>query len=124
MIFEDVNAGPQWEGKMPEGWQPPSTGLLEKGFKPVECNVGDLVVIHGSVDHLSLPNVSGATRDTFQLHLVEGPGEGVTWSTGNWLQYPAGKDFPSLRMKGGFKDSEPPSKRLRVGCEVEDPEAV
>lgn len=124
MIFEDVNAGPQWEGKMPEGWQPPSTGLLEKGFKPVECNVGDLVVIHGSVDHLSLPNVSGATRDTFQLHLVEGPGEGVTWSTGNWLQYPAGKLFPSLRMKGGFKDSEPPSKRLRVGCEVEDPEAV
>merc|ERR1719174_992273 len=80
----------KWEGKMPEGWEPPSKGLKEKGFMPVECEVGDLVVIHGQVDHLSLPNKSDRQRETFQLHLVEGPTEGITWADSNWLQYPTG----------------------------------
>ena len=40
---------------------------------------GDLVLIHGAVDHLSLANTSGRSRHTFQLHLVEGPGNGVCW---------------------------------------------
>jgi len=104
MIFETLAPDNlcEWEGKMPDGWQPPSTGLREKGFKAVECEPGDLIVIHGAVDHLSLPNTSGKTRDTFQLHLVEGPREGITWSDRNWLQYPAGKSFPSL-AKGGTK---------------------
>lgn len=101
MIFVDVatEGKIEWEGAMPSGWQPPSAGLLEKGFKPVECEIGDLVVIHGQVDHLSLPNISAKTRDTFQLHLVEGPGCGITWSPKNWLQYPDGKLFPSLAKK-------------------------
>mmetsp|Transcript_59215 Transcript_59215/g.105216 ORF Transcript_59215/g.105216 Transcript_59215/m.105216 type:complete len:338 (+) Transcript_59215:51-1064(+) len=99
MIFENLNSDCKawdWEGKMPSGWTPPSMGLKEKGFQHVECEVGDLVVIHGQVDHMSLPNKSDKPRETFQLHLIEGPGEGITWSPRNWLQYPEGKSFPSL----------------------------
>mmetsp|Transcript_9045 Transcript_9045/g.23670 ORF Transcript_9045/g.23670 Transcript_9045/m.23670 type:complete len:337 (+) Transcript_9045:83-1093(+) len=106
MIFDEVSTDVgtcQWEGKMPEGSEPPSDGLREKGFCPVECEVGDLVVIHGQVDHLSLPNTSSKQRETFQLHLVEGPNEGITWSEKNWLQYPKGKDFPSLHRGGAAK---------------------
>jgi hypothetical protein len=33
---------------------------------------GDLVVIDGAVDHLSLANTSTTSRHTFQLHLIEG----------------------------------------------------
>jgi len=90
----------QWEGIMPSGWEPPnSNGLKERGFVPCECGVGDLVVIHGQVDHLSLPNKSDKQRETFQLHLVEGPGKGITWHADNWLQYPEGKTFPSLKTQ-------------------------
>ena len=46
----------------------------DAGFVPLECGKGDLVLIHGAVDHLSLPNTSGVSRHTFQLHMVEGPG--------------------------------------------------
>jgi len=101
MIFEPNDAESKannWEGKMPSGWEPPSSkGLYDRGFKPLECEPGDLVVIHGQVDHLSLPNTSPKHRETFQLHLIEGPEKGVTWSSRNWLQYPAGTTFPSLR---------------------------
>lgn len=108
MVFEDLSAGErsqawEWEGKMPCGWEPPSEGLRQRGFAPLECEVGDLVVIHGQVDHLSLPNVSKLKRDTFQLHLVEGPGEGIAWSKLNWLQYPGTKPFPRLGASGCAK---------------------
>lgn len=101
MIFEDIDrdraAKPwQWEGEMPAGWEPPSKGLAEKGFIPVECKAGDLVVIHGSADHMSLPNMSVKERQTYQLHLIEGPSEGITWSPRNWLQYSDSKPFPAL----------------------------
>ncbi|EER05322.1 phytanoyl-CoA dioxygenase domain containing protein [Perkinsus marinus ATCC 50983] len=66
-------------------------------FIPVEVDAGDLVVFPGTVDHLSLPNTSPKQRHTYQLHLVEGPEAGITWSKENWLQYPAGKPFPSLK---------------------------
>jgi phytanoyl-CoA hydroxylase len=103
MIFETENPSCEawkWEGKMPSGFEPPeSRGLRETGFVSVECSVGDLVVVHGQVDHLSLTNTSSMQRETFQLHLIEGPGQGVTWSELNWLQYPMGKHFPSLRKK-------------------------
>jgi len=124
MIFEehpcesDREPAFEWDGKMPGGWEPPSTGLREKGFKAIECEAGDLIVIHGSVDHMSLPNVSSKTRDTFQLHLVEGPAEGVTWSERNWLQYPAGKTFPSLRR------SSPAKKRKASSIEQDSPTSI
>jgi phytanoyl-CoA hydroxylase len=67
--------------------------LLSAGFCPVECQAGDLVLFGGELDHLSLPNTSTSPRHTFQLHLVEGPSQGIEWSPYNWLQYPPGKPF-------------------------------
>ena len=64
------------------------------GFVPLPVRAGDLVLIHGQVDHLSLPNSSGKSRHTFQLHMVEGAAAGATWHPRNWLQYAGGKPFP------------------------------
>ena len=61
-----------------------------------ERRAGDLVVIAGTLDHLSLPNASPRDRHTFQLHMVEGPEAGVEWAPENWLQSPGGAAFPSL----------------------------
>jgi Protein involved in biosynthesis of mitomycin antibiotics/polyketide fumonisin len=86
-----------WVGKIPKvDGMTPWDGLLECGFIPVECKAGDLVVFPGELDHLSLPNVSERPRHTFQLHLVEGEGAGVTWAESNWLQYPKGMKFMRL----------------------------
>lgn len=96
MVFEDLSTdckASEWEGKMPKD-------LKEAGFVAAPIEVGDLFVIHGELDHLSLANTSEHERHTFQLHLVEGPGHGVTWSDRNWLQYPPGKQFPSLIQNG------------------------
>uniref|UniRef100_A0A0G4HY71 Fe2OG dioxygenase domain-containing protein n=2 Tax=Chromera velia TaxID=505693 RepID=A0A0G4HY71_9ALVE len=68
----------------------------EYGFVPVPINAGDLFIIHGQLEHMSLPNRSEKPRETFQLHLVEGPKAGVFWSKKNWLQYPGEKAFPSV----------------------------
>ena len=68
----------------------------EHGFIPVPVKSGDMVVIHGSLDHMSLANRSSKARHSFQLHLVEGPKAGIYWSDNNWLQYPAGKSFMSI----------------------------
>jgi len=70
--------------------------LRKEGFVLVECKAGDLVLIHGQVEHLSLRNTSEKQRHTFQLHLIEGPTHGITWSPKNWLQYPPGQQFPAL----------------------------
>ena len=99
MVFEaeQPQASVPWEGKLPEGsWPPPSDGLFDAGFVPVECAAGDLVVFPGTLDHLSLANSTEKSRHTFQLHLVEGEAEGVRWSKSNWLQYPEGREFHSL----------------------------
>jgi phytanoyl-CoA hydroxylase len=87
-----------WEGSLPDGAEPPCEGLLQAGFIPIECQAGDLLAFVGQLDHLSLPNYSDDQRHTFQLHLVEGPEAGVEWSKYNWLQYPKGKDFVSLKL--------------------------
>jgi phytanoyl-CoA hydroxylase len=89
----DDNPDVPWEGSD----SLPNAGmLLEAGFVPVECRAGDVVTFSGQLDHLSLPNFSKLPRHTFQLHLVEGPRAGVTWSPKNWLQYPPGVPFVSL----------------------------
>lgn len=101
MIFTDEEGAQknpcEWEGKLPEkSWPPPHEGLFEAGFIPIECKAGDLVVFPGTLDHLSLPNYSDKHRHTFQLHLIEGPKAGVSWSPTNWLQYPEGATFHEL----------------------------
>lgn len=84
----------KWEGKMPGNGR--IEDLKKAGFIYVPVKAGDLVGIHGSVDHLSLPNTSNKGRHSFQLHLVEGPDNGVYWGKENWLQYKDHKPFPRL----------------------------
>jgi phytanoyl-CoA hydroxylase len=99
MIIDTFRKDIAWEGQLPDNSESPCQGLLDAGFIPVECNAGDLLVFPGELDHLSLPNFSDQQRHTFQLHLVEGPGAGVTWSKNNWLQYPKGTQFISIKAK-------------------------
>mmetsp|Transcript_12869 Transcript_12869/g.23306 ORF Transcript_12869/g.23306 Transcript_12869/m.23306 type:complete len:184 (-) Transcript_12869:2271-2822(-) len=97
MIFEtldDSSSDIPWEGKLPS---PDFEGLFDAGFVPVECSRGDLLAFVGELDHLSLPNTSTHQRHTFQLHLVEGPNAGVEWTNSNWLQYPKGTQFLSIK---------------------------
>ena len=102
MIFHDFENGSDtvrspapWEGALPPG-VPENEAARSAGFVPFECKKGDLVLIHGQVDHLSLKNTSPKSRHTFQLHLVEGPSEGVEWHPKNWLQLSGGRPFLSL----------------------------
>lgn len=100
MIFhdfeDDMALGPApWEGALPPG-VPEDQAARDAGFVPFECKKGDLVLIHGQVDHLSLKNTSAKSRHTFQLHLVEGPDEGVEWHPKNWLQLSGGRPFLKL----------------------------
>lgn len=96
-LVDDDSCTAPWEGLLPQDSDPPCEGLLEAGFVPVECKAGDLLCFNGQLDHLSLPNYSNRQRHTFQLHLVEGPDAGVTWSKSNWLQYPKGTPFLSIK---------------------------
>lgn len=70
--------------------------LRARGFVPLNVRAGDLVVIAGTLDHLSLPNGSPHERHSFQLHMIEGPAEGVSWAPENWLQLPPGAEFLRL----------------------------
>ena len=70
------------------------------GYVPYPVQAGDLVLIHGEVDHLSFSNSSDKSRHSYQLHMVEG-GD-VEWSPRNWMQYPEGKEFPKLGQKETF----------------------
>ena len=100
MVFEnfeelETSASP-WEGRMPGDPTPHQDAAREAGFVPMPCSAGDLVLIHGQVDHMSFANTSPESRHTYQLHLIEGPTQGVEWSPSNWLQYKDGKPFPDL----------------------------
>ena len=86
MVFEKVDepaVGP-WDGGIPQG-DDQAQACRDAGFVPYECKAGDLVLIHGQVDHLSLPNYSKESRHTYQLHMIEGPSQGIKWSDTNWL---------------------------------------
>ena len=69
----------QWLGKVPGGSVKYSAAadaaLRAEGFVPLPVKAGDLVCFPGTLDHLSLANETAHSRHTFQLHLVEGPGE-------------------------------------------------
>lgn len=70
-LVEGHEHGVTWDGKMPAG-DDVEAAVRDAGFEPLPCDAGDLVLIHGAVDHLSLANTSDRSRHTFQLHLVEG----------------------------------------------------
>lgn len=81
----------KWEGTLP-GNTPAE--LEATGFVPVPVQAGDLVGIHGLVDHLSLANTSDMQRHSFQMHLIDR--HDSTWSRDNWLQYKDGREFAYL----------------------------
>jgi phytanoyl-CoA hydroxylase len=66
--------------------------LRAAGYTELPCRKGDVLLVHGLVDHLSLMNNSAASRHTFQLHLVE-DSEDSRWRPSNWQQY---DPFPQI----------------------------
>ncbi len=56
------------------------------------CKAGSLVLIHGSVVHMSDANRSDKPRHAYTFHMVE---KNSTWSKDNWLQ----RDTPFLPLK-------------------------
>ncbi len=81
----------KWEGRLPGAT---AEELHASGFVPVPVKAGDLVGIHGLVDHLSLANTSDKQRHSFQMHLIDN--NGSSWSKDNWLQYRDGQEFAHL----------------------------
>lgn len=45
---------------------------VEAQMQCVEMEVGDVMLIHGALDHMSRENTSEFSRRSFQIHLVEG----------------------------------------------------
>ena len=88
LVDQDESEAVSWDGKSLQ--VDPAT----LGFVPVPVDAGDLIVIHGQLDHLSMPNTSPLPRHSFQLHIVDG--HDAIWDRGNWLQYPPGKPFPQF----------------------------
>jgi phytanoyl-CoA hydroxylase len=54
---------------------------------PLEVSEGALVLLHGSLPHLSRPNTSPRSRHAYTLHVIEGD---YHYSEDNWLQRSAG----------------------------------
>eukprot|EP00912_Choanoflagellata_sp_UC4_P002164 UC4_evm3s1370 len=69
--------------------------LRNAGYTDLPVKSGDLLLVHGLVDHLSLMNNSKSSRHTFQLHLVEDSPRSI-WSKSNWQQY---SPFPKLNKE-------------------------
>lgn len=61
----------------------PLSQEIKEQMQPVEMEVGDVMLIHGAVDHMSYENTSGKSRRSFQIHLVEGKEGGAVWHEDN-----------------------------------------
>jgi len=57
---------------------------------PLVCPKGSVVVIHGSVVHMSEVNHSSQSRHAYTFHMIERSAE---WSSENWLQRPQEMPF-------------------------------
>lgn len=63
-------------------------------FTALEVAKGDLIVMHGALEHLSVPgDFPDRSRESLQVHLVD---TNARWPPDNWLQYPAGEQFMPL----------------------------
>jgi phytanoyl-CoA hydroxylase len=60
---------------------------------PLEVESGSLILLHGSLVHMSTPNHSSHSRHAYILHIVDGEAK---WSANNWLQRPASFPFKPL----------------------------
>lgn len=66
----------------------------EADFVPIPMKLGDLLVMHGSLEHFSAAGVDDKrSRESFQIHVVEAEAK---WAHDNWLQYPPGIEFVRL----------------------------
>ncbi len=68
--------------KYPEKWE------------SVPVPKGALIVIHGSLVHMSQHNSSNLSRHAYTFHMIEAHS---TYSSENWLQLPKGKSFRSFQ---------------------------
>jgi len=57
-------------------------------FVPLEVPAGTLVLMHGSLVHMSYENKSDQSRQAYTLHIIEGPPH-ATYPEDNWLQRPS-----------------------------------
>jgi phytanoyl-CoA hydroxylase len=60
---------------------------------PLEAKSGSLVILHGSLVHMSSSNHSANSRHAYILHLVESQAH---WPEDNWLQRPSHLPFKHL----------------------------
>eukprot|EP00898_Chlorokybus_atmophyticus_P001644 jgi/Chlat1/2480/Chrsp175S08712 len=51
---------------------------------PLEVKAGSLVLLHGTLVHMSHENKSPLSRHAYSVHFIEG--EGSRWADNNWLQ--------------------------------------
>lgn len=72
--------------KPPKGDDPEWADATQ--FVPVEVPAGTLVLMHGSLVHMSYENKSDQSRQAYTLHIVEGPPH-ATYPADNWLQRPS-----------------------------------
>jgi phytanoyl-CoA hydroxylase len=104
MIFADLDdtsespaTGLVESGKLGNDSTPENAAVLrDAGYSALPCNKGDVLLVHGKVDHLSLMNNSPTSRHTFQLHLVE-DSPASRWRSSNWQQY---DPFPQINVGG------------------------
>jgi phytanoyl-CoA hydroxylase len=64
----------------PTPWPPVSR---ENGYVPLEAPKGTLILLHGSLPHLSGPNTSDRSRHAYALHVIEA---GAAYPADNWLR--------------------------------------
>jgi len=55
------------------------------GYVPLECDQGALVLLHGSLLHMSHKNESDESRHVYTFHVIDGE---THYSEENWLQRP------------------------------------
>jgi phytanoyl-CoA hydroxylase len=85
LLFEKFNSG----NEVP---------AADEAFRPLKASSGDLVIMHGSLEHVSFAGVApDRSRESFQLHLVDAEAK---WSPENWLQYPSDLPFTKLAPPG------------------------
>jgi phytanoyl-CoA hydroxylase len=65
----------------------------EYEWKSLECPRGSLVIIHGSLVHMSNINKSDTSRHAYSYHIID---KNAKWSEDNWLQYTNPDSFPSF----------------------------
>jgi len=67
----------------------------DTAFSPLETASGDLLVMHGALEHFSASGTEpNQSRESLQVHFMD---TNARWSPENWLQYPPGISFTELK---------------------------